>query len=276
VDLICGYAIDLICGYVMDLICGCTVGMICGSNVVMKRNNPDSIPKIVVPVVIAVIVMWFLQTGPFAQKAEEEPPQKTSIYADSWYPVGEGLSFTYNTKGRFYGEAQDVECKFTRVIHRKAGRQKWQAVDSLKGNVVDNYFLEKTEKGVEITSTGLNKNQYLLLPAGFGMNSTWNISSTLRGIADGTTEDIEISVIVNGKKKDFTFNAVRVRYDRYYGEKVTTKPDWCFESYAWFVKGFGIVKEDSKNAQIPEANGTLNYKDTWETKTLSEITGKGF
>jgi len=242
----------------------------------MNINDPQSFARIAVPVIIATIVLWLFQQGPFEPKKEAGLDKKISPYADSWYPLGSGLTFKYKTRGRFRGEREETVHEFQRLIHREVGEKKWQAADSFKGKVVDNYFLTETKKGIELTSTGLNKNSYILIPKRFGLNETWDVSKTLRATADGVPEDLEISVSINGKKKDIEIEAIRVRYDRFYSGEATTKPDWYFEGYVWFSRGLGIVKENSKNVEVPKSNGKVSYRETWEVKKLVSIDGEGF
>jgi hypothetical protein len=242
----------------------------------MNKNDPQATARIIVPIVIATIVLWMAQAGPFQKKIDKTQPTDLKPYSDSWYPLGPGLIFKYKTRGMFRGESEESEYDYHRIVHREAGEKKWQAADSFKGTVVDNYFLAETKKGIELTSTGLNKNNYLLLPLNFGLNATWNVSKSLRATADGVPEDLEISIKINGEKKTLAIEAVRVRYDRFYDKKSTIKPDWYFEGYVWFSRGLGIVKEDSTNIEVPQANGSVSLKETWEIKELTAIDGKGF
>lgn len=242
----------------------------------MNKNDPQAKVRIIVPIVIATLVLWLFKVGPFEKKEGKPSTANLKAYSDSWYPLGAGLVFKYKTRGQFRGESEEAQHHFHRVIHREAGNKKWQAADSFDGKVVDNYFLTETKRGIELTSTGLNKNNYLLLPSNFGLNGTWNISKTLRATADGVPEDLEISVKINGKQKDLEIEAIRVRYDRFYDEKATIKPGWFFEGYVWFSRGLGIVKEDSTNVEIPKSNGSVSFKETWEIKELTAIEGEGF
>ncbi len=224
-----------------------------------------NIARVVVPIIIAIIVLTlFKKDGSEPKKPTNKATAMDEELLDSYFPLAPGKTWEYTVNGVFEKGKGEEKAHFNRSVLRKRADGSFQLQDSRDGRVIDTYYMSETPKGTMITTMSLDKRKILFLPLSFGPGSFWNLSKRVRATADEDFEEIDIPGI--GEKK-----CIRVRYQRFYDDKQTTRPEWYFEGYRWFCKGLGIVKVDLRDVQQPRPNGKVEYKDTWEIRMLSRV-----
>lgn len=228
--------------------------------------------RVVVPIVIAVVVLHLTGTLPLPQPPRPATPSPGAVLTvpdGPWFPVAVGITWVYDAEGTYQarreGGTEQRSSTMTRSVLRQRSDGSFQVTESVDDRVLDNSFVRLTARGVELESMGLDKRVSLFLPADFGPGATWRLTDTWRATADEEPEELEVAGYG-------TLPCIRVRYERFYDEKQTPRPDWFFDGYRWFHTGLGPVKEDFRDIQRPRENGSVEILDTWEVRELRTFT----